>query len=473
MTYAKVPSRSAWVSLLLFAACWSNQSKTTDAGTDAGSDTGVDAGPTLNLAWDWTGIVGTGQSLSIGGLGLPIRLNTQLYNNLKLALNGAVVPPFDSTIAALSMVPLTEPIRPTDPGYPSAYPGNIDGETPHTAMADQITRMVMDASLMLTGAAHDYVTAHTVVGESGMPMSVIKKNGVFPPPFTANTGTGARAYDATLFEVAAIARLAAAAGMTYGLGAITLIHGEADSGNLNYADNIFQLYTDYNTDLPPLTGQTTKIPMLVSQQSGVPSNANSGSISSVQQWLVGVQHPGDIICVGPKYQYDYSADPSSHIHMGSLEYEKLGEKMAQVYFERVVLGNDWQPLQPINETISGNTITIQFHVPVPPLVWDDTLPPPHASGPWANGRGFEVTAAGPAQTIDSVEIVAPDTVKITCHNDLGGLAVTVAYAITTDGIARPAGTFRWGHLKDSDPFLGSVTNTTQPNWAVAFSKDLF
>ena len=61
------------------------------------------------------------------------------------------------------------------------------------------------------------------------------------------------------------------------MGAITLIHGEADAGNVNYANDIFQLYSDYNTDLPPLTGQTAKIPMLVSQQNSVPSGANSGS----------------------------------------------------------------------------------------------------------------------------------------------------------------------------------------------------
>ena len=27
-------------------------------------------------------------------------------------------------------------------------------------------------------------------------------------------------------------------------------------------------------------------------------------------------------------------------------YEELGEKYGQVYFQRVVLGNAWQPLQP-------------------------------------------------------------------------------------------------------------------------------
>src|SRR5438270_4181907 len=133
-----------------------------------------------------------------------------MYNNLKLALNGAVVPPVDPTIDSLAMVPLTEPIRPTDPGYPSPYPINLDGESPHTAMSEQITKMVVDAA-----AAPDYVTVHTVVGESGQPMSVIKKNGVFP----GNSTAGARAYAATLFEVAAIARLAAAGGKSYGLGA--------------------------------------------------------------------------------------------------------------------------------------------------------------------------------------------------------------------------------------------------------------
>ena len=215
--------------------------------------------------------------------------------------------------------------------------------------------------------------------------------------------------------------------------------------------------------------------MLVSQQNAVPSGAGTASVSAIGQWQVGVEHPGDVICVGPKYQYNYAGD-ATRIHISALEYDKLGEKMAQVYYQRVVLGQDWQPLQPISGTVSGNTIIIQFHVPVPPLVWDDTLPPPHAAGTaWANGRGFEVSAVGPAQNIaiDSVEISGPDTVKITCHNDLTGLAVNVAYAITTDGVTVGQTTFRWGHLKDSDPFVGSVTNTPQPNWAVAFSEDFF
>ena len=474
MTYAKLPAPAgrsilsplsilspSFLVLLLASACSSKDAKEPDAGgADAGADTGVDTAPTINIAWDWNGVVGTGQSLAVGGLGTPITATTQPYGNLKLALGGATVPPFDPTLDSLSMVPLVEPIRPTDPGYPSAYPGNIDGETPHTAMADQITALAM-------AAGHDHVGVHTEVGESGQPMTVIQKNGVF----LGTSGTGGRAYAASLFEVAAIARLAAAAGKTYGVGAIMIIHGEADAGNLHYANDLFQLFSDYNADLPPLTGQTTKIPMLVSQQNSVPGGVGSVSVSAVQQWKVGVDHPGDVVCVGPKYQYSYAGD-SARIHLSAHEYERLGEKFGQVYFERVVLGHDWQPLQPTTAEVSGNTVTVHFHVPVPPLVWDDTLPPPHTKTvEWALGRGFEVTGAAAPQTIDAVEIVGDDAVKITCRSDLSGLAVVVGYAATTEGTAMTGGgTFRWGHLKDSDPFVGSTTQSAQPNWAVAFQK---
>ena len=30
------------------------------------------------------------------------------------------------------------------------------------------------------------------------------------------------------------------------------------------------------------------------------------------------------------------------------------------------------------------------------------------------------------------------------------------------------GTFRWGLLRDSDPFVGAATKAAQPNYAVAF-----
>jgi hypothetical protein len=59
-------------------------------------------------------------------------------------------------------------------------------------------------------------------------------------------------------------------------------------------------------------------------------------------------------------------------------------------------------------------------------------------------------------------------VEITCDADLPASGVVVAYAATTDGSARSGGTVRWGQLRDSDPFVGSVSKTAQPNFCVAF-----
>ena len=194
------------------AACGSGSAKAPDAGSP---ESGSDAGSTINKAWDWVGVLGTGQSLAVGGYGSEAT-NAPSFNNLKVGLGALDVSPFDPTMAdpastELTMVALSEPTRSAPGGYPSAYPRNIDGVTPHTAMAAEITTLAMN------GGATDYITAHTVVGEAGQAMSVINKaaaamnipcQGQSAPGFTCSTG---RAYASSLFEITAIAGLAAAA----------------------------------------------------------------------------------------------------------------------------------------------------------------------------------------------------------------------------------------------------------------------
>ncbi|MGK4003869.1 dockerin [Sorangium sp. So ce1036] len=408
---------------------------------------GGSAGDQVRIPWDLVGIVGAGQSLAVGAA--PATSTTQPFNNLMLSLGGASVPPWDPDHDALSLVPLVEPIRPMEngPSFPS-YPDNIDGETPHSAMAHQITSQVREA----TGL--DYVTVHTVVGESGQAMSVIKKG-------ATDTGTTGRSYAATLFEAAAITRLAKAAGKTYGIGAIFLTHGETDFARATYQEEMVQLWRDYNADLSAITGQTEKIPMFVSQQHGLPFGAGQRAASTLAQWRIGLEHPGDVVCTGPKYHLPGAGDG---LHLTAAGYQQLGEKYGQIYHERVVVGRDWQPLQPIRVERSGRVITVQFHVPVPPLAWDDEMPAPTA---WPNGRGFEVRQGDTKIEISSVEI-SGDSVKITCAGDLPASGVTVGYAITSNGAPRPNGFSTWGHLRDSDPFVGTTTRAAQPNYAVSF-----
>jgi len=404
----------------------------------------------VQAPWDWIGVVGTGQSLAVGEHGTPVLSTTQPYNNLQLS-TADLEWPIDPNDAALEMVPLIEPIGRHAPTYPSSWPENIAYETIHSAMANQVTALAMDA------ADQDYVGVHGQFGENGQCMAYLEKGA------TENEVNG-RAFAATLIATEAVTRLAAAEDKTYGVAAITVVHGECDAGNSHYEDDLVQLWTDYNTDISAITGQTQTIQMLVSQQ----NSTNDHSASTLAQWQVGVNHPADIVCVGPTYQY---ASPDG-THLNGDGYRLLGEKFAQVYFERVVLGRDWQPLQPISvERESARVLSVRFHIPAPPLVWDTTMEPPHPSiSEWAEGKGFEVRAGSQRATITSVRIVC-DTVEITVDSDLPDTGVTVSYALYGEPEFRAEplpGMRRWGLLRDSDTFAGRTTEEPQPNFALAF-----
>jgi hypothetical protein len=287
-------------------------------------------------------------------------------------------------------------------------------------------------------------------------MVFIKKDAV-------RKGLNGRSYEAALIETQAVTRLAKLAAKTYGVGAVILTHGEADAGNPDYESELRQLWQDYNSDIAAITGQKQKIQMIVSQQ----NSCNDRSPSTLAQWRVGDDYPADMVCSGPKYQY-----PSAEgVHLTAEGYRLLGEKYGQVYFRRVVLGEAWKPLEPSGAGRSGKVLTVHFHVPVRPLVWDVNLAMPHPTiAEWKSGKGFEVsTADGAKVTIVSVAI-SGDAVAITCETD-PGVNARVGYAMTgeKDRMAAPfAGTFRWGLLRDSDPFVGEGTQKPQPNYCVAF-----
>jgi lysophospholipase L1-like esterase len=403
----------------------------------------------LQIPWDWSGVIGTGQSLAVGEQGQPVLSRSQPYHNLKLSTDHLPWP-IDPNDTNLAMVPLVEPIGRYSTNYPSSWPDNIAGETPHSAMANQITFLVRAAS------GRDFVGVHSEVGENGQCMISLKKN-------ADHVGVNGRSYQAAMIETQAITRLARAAGKTYGVGAITVTHGECDAGNQNYENDLYRLWSDYNTDILAVTGQRQKIQMIVSQQ----NSCNDYSASALAQWQAGVDHPADIVCSGPKYQY-----PSAEgVHLTAKGYRQLGEKYGQIYYERVILGKDWRPLEPISLERKGAVITVHFHVPVPPLVWETRFAEPHPSiAEWKSGKGFEVIAASGEKVAITSVALAGDAVVITCSSDPGPGA-RLGYAMTgeKERMAAPfRGTYRWGLLRDSDPFVGAVTGLVQPNYSVAF-----
>jgi hypothetical protein len=414
----------------------------TDARSFTDSSDAADAALPLASPYAWVGVIGTGQSLAVGG-GPAINMTTsQPFKNLKLVDTGPDPKyPLDPavTTARWAVTPLVEPMRRrgpgTGPGYMDGqYPNNIEAESPHSGMANTLSAVWAARGL------GDYVSVHGNFGWSGHCLSDIDKAG------------GKRAYPASLNEARIWKMLAGQAGKTFGYGGIILTHGECDASNGTYANGLHQLWQDYNSDLKAVTGQSRDVVLFASQQSTTVA-PNGGSAVAV--WRAGMDHPGQIICTGPKYQYQYLAD---RLHLPAPGYERLGEKYAEVFDAVVNRRVAWQPLQPLRVSRAAAVLTVDFHVPNPPLLWDSHLGAPHTQKytEWAAGRGFEVTTAqGARLPIAAVEIRG-ESVVITLAKDPGPGKVTVAYAVTQDGAGTQGGTplGLHGQLRDSDEFVG-------------------
>jgi hypothetical protein len=399
--------------------------------------------------FDYNGVIGTGQSLATGAL--PILSTTERHGNLKLSLGSARVPPWDPEQRGLELVPLTEPIRPLATRYPSPYPDNCYGETLHAAMAREISTLVRRAD-----ARNDHITVHTVVGECGQGMAALKRHD------GDTSGITGRSYAAAVFELAAIARLARLSGRTFGLRAVVVTHGETDWDSPTYEAELVELLATLNRDAARHTGQSEPAVMFLSQTFAFPTGAGQRPPATQTQWRLGVTQAAQFVCTGPRYQYEGSGDG---VHLVVESYQALGEKTGQVYFERLIARKDWRPLSPLAVTARGRVVSVRFHVPVAPLVWDETLPPPDA---WPQGRGFELFAGTAHIGIAGVELDG-DTVHVTARSDLPA-DLTLGYAMTSSGAPMPvrSHSYRWGLLRDSDPFVGSTTNLAQPNHCVSF-----
>ena len=432
----------------------------TDAG-DSGVDSGFDAGFDAGAPKEWVGIIGNGQSLSVGvsfGYAPPISV-TQPFGAKKLvdltsmyALSGA---------GTWQMVPLVEPYRVKTCTLCYEYPNNVVGESPHTGMAIQLS------ALSLARDAGDFMSVHSITGTSGAALASINKTGLpdggVRPPYLAG-----------LMETRVYKNLAADAGAKYRVGGVIFTHGESDWNNPNYASELHTLWSDYNTDLKAITGQTQNIPIFLSQQNSFPGAVDAGfTLSPNDQWKVAVTYPGEFVCVGPKYAYSYS----DTVHLSSSGYHRLGEKYGQAFDRVVNQGLPFKPLYPIATSLSGNKITVTFHVPVPPMAWDDHIALSHQNNhkAWKDGHGFEAEDSTGQLTITSATIVG-NTVELILNNAPTGTGLTVRHAQTPDGYPTADGGFAFsgayfantsgghvGYLRDSDPFRGAWSQTIRVN----------
>ncbi|MCD7972385.1 MAG: T9SS type A sorting domain-containing protein [Candidatus Azobacteroides sp.] len=181
------------------------------------------------------------------------------------------------------------------------------------------------------------------------------------------------------------------------------------------------------------TYQQVADPLFITYQTGGNYIRNEQQTISMAQ-LEASNRYDDIICAGPVYPV-----PDRNGHLDPNGYRWYGEMLGKVFYKKVVLQEDFKPLQPrkiVKE--SAQTLSVEFLVPEPPLVFDTEII--HMIPDY----GFSIKDNAGKKSIISLEIEG-NKVRITCDAPFTG-EITLSYA----------GEEFQGHgsLRDSDPYTG-------------------
>ena len=420
------------------------------AAASSGGSNGVGADPD-----EIHHVLSTGQSNSVGFAGTPVLSTEQRWSNVMFDTGVMTAVGCDDDgcrgyAKPTKLVPLVE----GDAYF--AY----GAETMSSGLANLVAKE-SGASLLLS-----------VHGRSGNTYVCLRKGGC---DFLLSQGYTS-AFDEALKQVTDGKALANATGKRYRVGAVTAVHGESDhysnpyplpasrpsdASLATYSDALLEWQRDYDASIRAISGQKEAVPLLVSQM----SNWNDRPSSEIprHQLDAHVRSQGKVVLVGPTYMLPFADDC---IHFTNHGLRRLGEYFAKVYTRVVINGEKWEPLRPLEATLSSSTVRVRFAVPRPPLVFDTS----NVVDP--GNYGFEVVdAAGAIAPISRVDLAGADTVAITLASTPSP-PLRVRYAMTAIPQTCP-GPQRGprGNLRDSDDAASNYGYQLE-NWAAHFEIDV-
>jgi hypothetical protein len=226
-----------------------------------------------------------------------------------------------------------------------------------------------------------------VIGEGGTPYSGLAK--------------GTQPYTDDMAAMTKICAIAQAKGWTPVALCTVLKHGEADGASLTYAADLAQWQADKEADYQAITGQVGKHPLLVSQPSAFSSGNQMSGLAMLQQVET---FPDRFGLVGPDYPMRNLYDPDLTHFVGQGYYD-FGYNYFAPGILRQCFGHGALALRPnrADVTWNGTTLTIGFHIPVPPMVIDTvTMPDP-------GDYGFTASDGSGDLPVDTVTLVSGGT----------------------------------------------------------------
>ncbi|MFD1256894.1 T9SS type A sorting domain-containing protein [Mucilaginibacter terrae] len=372
----------------------------------------------------------SGQSLSLGWNGTPALTLTQPYSNKMLNLE------------ATALLPLVEPATNARP----------NAESMSSALANKLSN--------LSSTSNSIVSLN---GIGGTEYNLLKK--------------GTTAYQNGIGYIAAGMELSVQINKPYRVSATATVHGERDE-QINTTASQYRTFLedwqqDYQNDMTAITGQSETIPLFLCQESSWNVFRTFPRVA-LGQYAAAKNNPGKIYLVAPKYMLDYS----DNLHLTNYSYRRLGEYYGKVIKKVLVDNQAWLPLSPKSVNISGNIITVQFNVPVGPLVFDTTAVMSTAN------YGFEYRDDSNSASLtgkSGISIIAPDKVRLTLTNAPTGNNPKLRYAFSAvlgSLTGRNIAGSPKGNLRDSDPTTALYQDANVPatmgnilrNWCITFEE---
>lgn len=386
----------------------------TDSGKpllDAGNNSGGEDASSgfVYKQYDVNHIQITGQSNSTANSTVPISL-TQPYNNL--SFNVGVMPAYTCSGEGCK-----------DYEIPTSFIPLVEGDTFFTG------GRVETASAGFANEASKLIPGHTSLvslhGRSGNTYWCLRKGG-------CNYKVGLLSpFAQAAQEIKDAKTIAENGGKSYIVRAVLSIHGESDhysytSGSQefpldgsdgtvkklkDYSDALLEWQADYESMAKGITGQSDRVPLLVSQVSGW--NDTKESRLAQMQLDAHKRSNGMVVLVAPGYPFEFQSDC---LHYTSDSQRRLGGYFAKVYKHIVVDGKRWEPVHPQQISSKGNSLVIDYYVPVPPLVLDTS----RLTNPGNYGFEFSDTAG---HQIVSVALTGPSQISIELSGPPGAGAV--------------------------------------------------
>ena len=249
--------------------------------------------------------------------------------------------------------------------------------------------------------------------------------------------------------------LADAQQASYSISAFFWLQGEYDYSHTNggknnkdyYKTKLRQLRDDLYADTAKAIAGQEKMPAFFSYQTDAKSSVKDGSLAvGMAQWELAQEEPGWYL-VGPVYPYT-----DKGVHLSANGYRWFGQMLGKVYHRVVIEREGWTPLAPRQATLDGRDVLIDYHVPHPPLTFDQPYLGHQARD--VKNKGFVLRDDRGEVPIEAVDIVADTVVRLRAGRDLSGQP-RISYAGHEVGGA--------GQLRDSDPMRADATYEYLPD----------